>query len=171
MADSKNNSTHASHKIEIDFSDMQALARFGHGRLVDSQFLLLTIRDRVAAGHWLTRHLASSAIKAKSPPDTALQIAFSPAGMTAMGLSHEVLHQFSEQFVSGMNGDDNRSRRLGDVGINAPSHGRWGSQNSPRIHIVLLLYALEGAIEEYATWWAHTFGVATHEQAIFLPVQ
>ena len=149
MTRADNNSSHPSNEGVIDFADMQALARFGHGRLVDSLFLLLTIKDRHEAGQWLKQHKVSSATKEQSPPDTALQIAFSPEGLTAMGLSDDVLQQFSQEFVAGMNGDENRSRRLGDVGSNAPSQWRWGHHDKDCIHIVLLSYAQEGAIDEY----------------------
>ena len=151
MTGADNDSNPPSRDGVIDFADIQALARFGHGRLVDSLFLLLTIKDRQEAGHWLKHHKVSSATKEQSPPDTALQIAFSPDGLTAMGLSDDVLYQFSEEFVTGMNGDESRSRRLGDVGINAPFHWRWGHHDKACIHILLLAYAQEGAINKYVS--------------------
>ena len=150
MTSTVSHDSYASPSHGVDFDDIQALARFGHGHLLDSKFLLLTINDRIEAGRWLKQLKVSAASKGQSPPDTALQIAFSPAGLTALGLADEVLYQFSDEFVSGMHGDENRSRRLGDVDSSAPSQWRWGNHDTDPIHIVLLLYALEGKIENYA---------------------
>lgn len=149
MVSTLNHDAQSSSSDTVEFDDIQALARFGHGHLLDSRFLLLTIRNRLEAGRWLKQANVNSATRGQRPPDTALQIAFSPNGLTALGLPDEVIKQFSDEFVSGMNSDENRSRRLGDVGSNAPSHWRWGNHDSDQIHIVLLLYAKEGSIEDF----------------------
>lgn len=149
MVSALNRDKQSSSSDSVEFNDIQALARFGHGHLLDSSFLLLTIKNRGEAGRWLKQVNVSSATSGQRPPDTALQIAFSPSGLTELGLADDVLHQFSDEFISGMNSDENRSRRLGDVGTNAPSHWRWGNHDKDQIHIALLLYALEETIEAY----------------------
>ena len=37
----------------VDFADIQGLARFGHGRLREAEFLLLEVADADAARAWL----------------------------------------------------------------------------------------------------------------------
>ena len=46
------------------------------------------------------------------------------------------------EFISGMAGEEGRSRRLGDVASSAPSEWRWGAKQEP--DVLLMLYAREG---------------------------
>jgi len=131
------------------FDDLQTLLRFGHGKLTDTCFMLLNIADAKAAGEWLRTTPISSAITATPAPDTALQIAFSAEGLRAMGLQQSIIDDFSDEFIVGMAGDENRSRRLGDVGDNAPQHWNWGGQPNQIPHILLLLYAQKEGIESW----------------------
>ncbi|MBI1877161.1 MAG: peroxidase [Chloroflexi bacterium] len=134
---------------EFDFEDMQGLLRFGHGHLTDSCFLLLNIVDADAAKQWLKSAPVSSATKTNTRPGTALQIAFSVDGLRALGLKESVIEDFSDEFISGMAGDESRSRRLGDIGANAPEHWDWGGDATQVAHVLLLLYAQEGEIEAW----------------------
>ena len=132
---------------DFDYEDMQGLLRFGHGKLTDSCFLLLNIVDADAAKQWLKSAPVSSANKTKTRPVTALQIAFSVDGLRALGLKESVIEDFSDEFISGMAGDESRSRRLDDIGTNAPEHWDWGGDSTKVPHVLLLLYAKEGGIE------------------------
>jgi len=78
-----------------------------------------------------------------------LQIAFSAQGLRALGLKEQVIEQFSDEFISGMTGNPNRSRRLGDVGNNDPRNWCWGSDSEKVPHVLLLLYAREGKLDEW----------------------
>ena len=131
----------------FEFDDLQALLRFGHGKLTDTCFMLLDIVDAKAAKKWLSTAPVSSATITDPPPDTALQIAFSVEGLRAMGLQESIIDGFSDEFIVGMASDENRSRRLGDVGSNAPQHWNWGGKSSQVPHILLLLYAKQGGVE------------------------
>ena len=99
---------------DFEFHDLQALLRFGHGKLTDTRFLLFNISDPDAAKQWLREAPVSIAKPVSPPPDTALQIAFSVQGLGALGVDDLVIEGFSDEFVSGMTGDEARSRRLGD---------------------------------------------------------
>jgi len=48
-----------------------------------------------------------------------------------------------------MSGNENRSRRLGDIGANSPVHWGWGGNAEQVPHILLLLYAREKGIESW----------------------
>ena len=123
--------------------------RFGNGRLTESAFLLLEIKDADAARQWLAATPVSSAVATDAPPDTSLQIAFSAQGLAAIGLEPDVIEAFSDEFIVGMSGDQNRSRRLGDTGRNAPEHWDWGGEPDRLPHVLLLLYAKPGGL---AAW-------------------
>ena len=135
--------------IDFEFDDLQALLRFGHGKLTDTCFLLLNIVDAAAAGKWLATAPVSSAGAQSPTPDTALQIAFSVAGLRALGLKESTIEGFSDEFITGMSGDESRSRRLGDVGRNAPQHWEWGGEPDRVPHVLLLLYAAKDGVEAW----------------------
>ena len=132
----------------IDYCDIQGLARFGFGHLKDTCFLLLKIENPAAARRWLKAAPVASAEKLASPPATALQVAFTSQGLQTLGVPPEVISGFSDEFISGMSGEESRSRRLGDVGANSPSGWEWGGPgNMP--HVLLMLYAERGRLEAW----------------------
>ena len=134
----------------IEYSDIQALARFGHGRLKEAQFLLLNVSDTQAARQWLREAPVSSAESASPPADTALQIAFTAEGLRALEIDASVLEGFSDEFISGMSGDASRSRRLGDVATNAPEKWTWGGTPDTVPHLLLMLYAKPGELTAWS---------------------
>lgn len=131
-----------------DYRDMQGLLRFGYVRLTEACFLLLRIEDAAAAGHWLEHAPVTTAEEQKPPPERALQIALTCEGLRKLRLPEDLLSGFSAEFLSGMSGDENRSRRLGDVGENAPSYWKWGGSDSVP-DLVVLLYAQPGLLEDW----------------------
>jgi len=135
--------------IDFEFDDLQALLRFGHGKLTATCFMLVNIADAAAAGQWLATAPISSAAAKSPPPDTALQIAFSVQGLRALGLKESIIGGFSDEFISGMSGDESRSRRLGDEGRNAPQHWAWGGEPGRVPHVLLLLYAGKEGIDAW----------------------
>lgn len=153
----------------VDRDDIQGLLRTGYGRYPEACFLLLRITDREAARAWLASAPVTSVAMierpsgsgapstAKTYPDTVLQVALSSEGLRALGVVDEVIEGFAEPFVSGMAGNANRSRRLGDVGTSAPDGWRWGAgQRLP--HVLVLLYARTGRLE---AWRAEIEGQCT----------
>src|SRR5580704_2615942 len=110
----------------IDYGDIQGLVRFGYGSLTDSCFLLLNIKDKIAARQWLSQAPINNAVQLDHAPQVALQAAFTAKGLRAIGLTEDVLAGFSNEFLSGVAGDESRSRRLRDVGENSPQNWQWG---------------------------------------------
>ena len=131
------------------FDDLQALLRFGHGKLTETCFLLLNIADPEAAKHWLDEAPISSAEKAEKAPNTAMQIAFSVEGLRTLSVGESIIEEFSDEFIVGMSGDESRSRRLGDVGNNAPKKWSWGGKNKNVPHVLLLLYAKKNGMKAW----------------------
>ncbi|MEO7052121.1 MAG: hypothetical protein ABI128_10705 [Rhodanobacter sp.] len=138
-----------------DRDDIQGLLRSGYGHHTEACFLLLRIKDREAARAWLLAAPVTSAAAferpsgtaasavAKSLPQTVLQVALSSEGLRALGVGDDIVEGFAAEFVSGMGGDANQARRLGDIGASAPECWRWGT--GPRVpHVLVLLYALPG---------------------------
>src|SRR6185437_10599736 len=110
---------------------IQGLLRSGYGSLAEASLLLLRIVDRSAASAWLAEAPITTA--AERDASTVLQVAISANGMRALGVAESVVAGFSAEFLSGMAGDEGRSRRLGDVAANAPLYWSWGSQRTPDV--------------------------------------
>lgn len=125
----------------VDFADLQGLLRFGHGRLSEASYLLLQVADAEAARDWLRAAPVTSAMRTSPQPTTALQVAFTRQGLQALGLPDAVLAGFSEEFIAGMAAEAGRSRRLGDVGANAPSSWAWGGSEDTVPHALVMLFA------------------------------
>lgn len=134
----------------VEFDDLQGLLRFGYGKLSDTCFMLLDVADAEAARQWLGKAPVNNAVARRPPPETALQIAFSMEGLRALGVAETILEGFSDEFITGMAGDENRSRRLGDVARNAPQNWAWGGTPGQVPHVLLLLYA--SGSERLAAW-------------------
>ena len=133
----------------VDFHDIQGIVRFGYQRLTESSFLLLKIRDPAAARAWLAEAPVSNALELESPPQQALQLAFTAAGLHALGVLPEVISGFSSEFLSGLTGQESRSRRLGDIGANSPGYWRWGAPGSEP-HLLAMLYAQPGRLQGWS---------------------
>ena len=100
----------------VDLADVQGLLRYGYKHHTESVFLALRVRDRAAARAWLAQAPVASAVPQASLPTTALQVALSAEGMAALGVSDDITTAFSPEFISGIAGLPERSRRLGDTG-------------------------------------------------------
>lgn len=127
-----------------EFGDIQGLLWSGYGPLPEACFVLLRVTDAATARAWLGRVVESVTTIEQLRRDRvirALHIALTASGMRALGVPDTVIDGFSAEFISGMAGDEGRSRRLGDVGDSAPSRWRWGGAQEP--HVLLMLYAKE----------------------------
>jgi deferrochelatase/peroxidase EfeB len=160
---------------DVDFADIQGLARFGHGHLPEARFHLLRIADAGAARAWLAARikpepgdadpaLVTTAVKGKLPT-AALQVAFTYGGLQALDVPDSALKRFSYEFMDGMAGETSRSRRRGDIGKNAPQSWRWGVADKLP-HVLVLLYAGKGQLHG---WEAKVKGV--HWDAAFFELR
>jgi len=124
----------------IDYGDVQGLVRFGYGKMTEACYFLLLIEDAAAACAWLKSAPITSAVEHKPAPTTGMQVAFTWEGLQALGIPRSTGNGFSDEFISGMAGDESRSRRLGDVGASDPSRWQWGGPGRVP-HVLVMLYA------------------------------
>lgn len=124
---------------EIDYDDVQGLIRFGYGKLRGAFYALARVKDPAAARSWLRTARITSAEAMKPPPPSALQVAFTAAGLAALGIPPAVIDGFSPEFLTGM-AEENRARRLGDVESNAPSKWEWG-HDANAVHLLVMFFA------------------------------
>lgn len=125
-------------RAEVDFRDLQGLVRFGYKHLKAARYVLVRIRNAGAARAWLRQAAVTNAEYVQPPPSSALHVALTAAGLAALGVPTAVRAAFSPEFLGGM-ADEHRARRLGDVGLNAPSQWRWGGgAGAPHLLVIVL---------------------------------
>lgn len=149
----------------VDYSDVQGMVRFGFANMTEAVYLLLHIKDEAAARAWLSQAPVTSAEEHKPIPSTALQIAFTRQGLETLGVPESILSGFSLEFRAGMASDENRSRRLGDTGANAPHKWEWGGSTVP--HLVVMLFTEDGQLSA----WQQSVTGALFQQAFSLIAQ
>lgn len=153
---------------QVDFRDVQGLVRFGYGSLTEAVFLLLRIRDAGAASAWLSSAPVTSAVQLDRAPSTALQIALTRPGLEALRVPPDILASFADEFNSGMCGEENRSRRLGDIGPSSPEHWKWGTGGKTP-HLLVMLYAQKGQLASFAAAIRNSAWQAAFELLAELP--
>jgi Dyp-type peroxidase family len=125
--------------VKLELGDIQGLFARGYGDLKSAAFLLLKVDDSAAARRWLAETSRTITNAEDRRPERALNVAFTSSGLGRLGLPAEGLAKFSNEFVAGMT-TPHRTRILGDLDENAPTHWDWGGPGVP-VDAVLLLYA------------------------------
>src|SRR2546423_13328492 len=74
------------------------------------------------------------------PPPAALQVACTASGLRALNVPSAVIESFSPEFLAGM-AEENRARRLGDIGSNAPSKWEWGYGVADAPDLIVMFFA------------------------------
>ena len=129
--------------------DIQGFITSAYGHTYRAAYLFLGVTDAKRARAWLGaivpqvqtavswRNLPDAP---KAYPDTMLNIAFTYAGLAAIGLSDLALRSFPAQLQEGIT-DPTRALRLGDTEESHPDHWDIGGTNTPTLHILLILHA------------------------------
>lgn len=135
--------------LRFDDGDTQGLARFGYRRFPEAVFLTLSVENAAAARRWLAEAPVADAVLRPAPPSRALHVALSRPGLDRLGVPPAVVAGFSAEFLSGMAGEESRSRRLGDVGESRPEAWAWGGPGRSS-DLLVLLYAQAGELPAFA---------------------
>ena len=156
-----------------NFTDIQAVILSGYGHLPHAAYLFLRLPRAQGTGQ--TTSEARAALAATVPEvtaanlqkdesqreKTAINLAFTYDGLTALGHSEETLETFSPEFRSGMTADY-RSRALGDVQANDPKNWDWGGTGSGPDAVpdlALLCFAhTEGGLKDLVDGLKERFG-------------
>lgn len=132
---------------EVDYSDVQGLVRFGYGKMIESSYVHLRVKDVAATRAWLRNARITSAVATTASPPTAMQVAFTASGLESLGVPPSVVAGFSAEFLGGMASED-RARRLGDVGSNAPSRWEWGAA-ATEPHLMVMFFTEAGRLQKF----------------------
>jgi Dyp-type peroxidase family len=124
----------------LETEDMQGILARGYSGLRQACYVMLRVQDAAAACRWLQSVSITRASDRQSA--AVVNLAFTAAGLSALGIDAEILGKFAPEFVAGMT-DPTRSRLLGDIGPNAPAGWHWGSPSAPAIHMLAMLFAAD----------------------------
>jgi hypothetical protein len=126
---------------DMELSDIQGNVLRGY-TYPCAAYLFLHIDDVAAGRALLARMLPQVATAEPWPngeaPATAMHVAFTHAGLAALGLPQEMLDSFPEEFRDGMAA---RAERLGDRGPSAPEHWEHGL-GTGEAHVLVTVYAV-----------------------------
>ena len=132
----------------IDLKEVQGLVVRGFGNLKEARFFLLGIDDRDRAGRRLSEMADAVTSAAMRPDRYAINVAFTAAGLRALGLPSDAVAGFSFEFRDGMV-SEHRTRILGDVGDSSPEKWQWGGPTQRAVDVLVMLYAVDReALEE-----------------------
>jgi Dyp-type peroxidase family len=128
-------------EADIDLADIQGDVLRGY-TYPCAVYLWLRIDDVERARALMTRMLPqvhTAEPWREGPPPTAMHVAFTFAGLAALGLEDALLDSFPPEFREGMAA---RAERLGDRGPSAPSQWEPGFRDA---HVLVTLYGLDEA--------------------------
>jgi Dyp-type peroxidase family len=122
----------------LDLANIQGFVVRGY-RLPFALYLLLHVDDASRARRWLSGLIAEvlTATPWSKKPESGANVAFSYAGLQALGLADASLAGFPEEFRQGMAA---RARLLGDTGESAPEHWEAGFVD-PGVHVLVMISA------------------------------
>jgi Dyp-type peroxidase family len=133
----------------LDLADIQGLVLRGYGDLDWVGYLFVEIVELGAARRALAglaeRVTTADQILGRRPrPMERVHVAFSGAGLAALGLPADTLRELPAELAEGMH-EPERATRLGDVGAAAPERWQFGGPEGPasagRVHAVIAVFA------------------------------
>lgn len=132
----------------IDVADVQGLVARSYKPLAEAFYVPVHFTDPrgpAAARSWVGA-LAGRVTPASTSTGEvrrlgrAVNVAFTYAGVEALGVGESTLGTFGREFIEGMTGE-HRQRALGDTGPVAPDTWAWGGPRNPTVHAMLFLFA------------------------------
>jgi len=137
-------------KTQLDLNAIQGTVLRGY-RLPYGSYLFLRVNDAAAARDWIASvtSMVTTAAPWNTKPDQTFNIAFSAAGLRALGLAPTAMAGFSAPFLAGMAA---RADILGDTAESSPKNWDDGLGTAD-IHVVVSLLASSSqALADHEKW-------------------
>jgi Dyp-type peroxidase family len=133
-------------------ADIQGFITSGFGHLPLASYVFLQIHDATAGQRFLASVVPRVTTAAPWPtvggekvkPSAAVNVAFTAAGLAALGLPIEVRCTFPTEFQDGITTAE-RSAILGDTEESAPDKWEFGGPAQPPIHAVVIVHGASAA--------------------------
>jgi Dyp-type peroxidase family len=121
--------------------EIQGLVRLAFGFLPYSGYLMLHVTDAGKARAWLASHYAEvTTSESGKKYSRALNLAFTHAGLAALGVAAAELQEWPDEFTGGPAAPA-RALMLGDCGASAPEHWDFGAPHQDAVHLVAIFFA------------------------------
>ena len=148
----------------IDRADIQGNVLRGY-RFPVARYLFIRVGDSRSGRQWLL-HIGEHVTNAEpwdEKPGWALNIAFTHAGLRALGMPAESLDSFPAEFQEGMQA---RAELLGDTGDSSPAH--WDSHfSNGDAHVMAVLNgSAPERLQERCDWFERTLASSTALQVV-----
>jgi Dyp-type peroxidase family len=133
----------------LEKADVQGLVVSGYARMHHARYVLLRVHDPAEARRRLGELADRLTTAERAERAGCVNVAFTAAGLGALGLSADELDTFAPPFREGMV-TPYRQRVLGDTGPSDPTYWQWGhpgatGPSADRLHVLLLLFAADEA--------------------------
>jgi len=157
--------------VTLDLDAIQGIVLRGY-RMPVGCYLYVMVADSVAGRDWVASmagHVTTAAPWESKPANT-LNLAFTAAGLRALGVPEDTVASFSTPFVQGMAA---RADLLGDSEASAPRNWQDGL-GGPRVHVLVLLSASTAQLlAKHEEWVTSTLGdsltVVGRQEVALLP--
>jgi len=127
---------------ELQLPEIQGFLIRDYKDMPFAKYFLLQLADVVKAKEFLGEISQKITSAVNRNEDSYLNIGFTSAGLTALGLFPENVRAFVREFREGMV-TPYRQRLLGDHDSNEPAKWNWGGPNNDTIHIVIMIFNKE----------------------------
>jgi Dyp-type peroxidase family len=129
----------------LEKSDVQGLVVSGYARMHHARYVMLRVTDAAQARRRLGELADRLTTAERADRPGCVNVAFTGAGLAALGLRADELDTFAPAFREGMV-TPYRQRVLGDTGDSDPVSWYWGhpgttGASADRVHMLLLLFA------------------------------
>jgi deferrochelatase/peroxidase EfeB len=134
---------------QIDYADVQGTILRGY-RVDMARHFILSITNAKAAGALIGALVdgtggmprITTAARWTVKPECFVNISFTAAGLSALGVTGDQLKTFDPSFTSGAT-DPDIAAKVGDVGASAPARWIGGLSDGKQVHVVLNLWVDE----------------------------
>ena len=124
---------------KLEEADIQGYIVRGYKHMMFSRYVLLHVTDAAAAKGFVRDISGSITNVTHYPKSNCLNIAFTAAGLRALGMNEANLNNFSREFTEGMT-TPHRQRILADCDSSAPDKWRWGGPGTDEVHVLLMIF-------------------------------
>jgi Dyp-type peroxidase family len=121
--------------LQLELDDIQGNILRGYGAHATS-YVFLSVHDAAEAKAWLADLIPQITTADVPPPDVALNIAVTHAGLRALRVPPDALGTFPAAFTEGM---AERSSVLGDTGANAPARWEAPFRADDALHLMVIV--------------------------------
>ena len=124
---------------QLELSDIQGFLVKNYAEMPFSNYYLLEIDNNEKAKSWLKETVTKITSVSQKQSDFYLNIGFTAAGLSSLGLHEKNVQSFIREFREGMV-TPHRQRLLGDHESSDPLQWNWGGPANQPVHLILMAF-------------------------------